>query len=55
MKKNLSLFMVVIVFLSALFFGTGKAQAAGTIRYAGGHFVIGKGISFVFNASCQLT
>ena len=51
MKKNLSLLMAVIVFLSTLSFSTSKAQAAGTIRYAGGHFVTGKGISFVFNAS----
>jgi len=51
MKKILTLLMVVVAFLSTLSFSTSKAQAAGIITYAGGQFVIGKGITFVFNAS----
>jgi hypothetical protein len=48
MKKVLSL-MVILV---SLFAGrAGTAQAAGLITYAGGRFILGKGIVFVFKAS----
>ena len=51
MKKSLSLAMAVVILISALWVSTGSAGAAGMISYAGGRFVWGKGIVFVFDAS----
>jgi len=51
MKKYLSLLMAVVAVLSTLSLSTSKAQAAGIITYAGGQFIVGKGIAFVFKAS----
>jgi len=51
MKKFLSLAMAVVILISALWVSTGSARAAGMISYAGGRFVWGKGIVFVFEAS----
>ncbi|HLO16733.1 MAG TPA: hypothetical protein VK206_18005 [Anaerolineales bacterium] len=50
-KKILSLIVAVVVLLSVFSFSSSKVQAAGIINYAGGNFVWGKGIAFVFDAS----
>lgn len=48
MKKVLSFVMIMI---SLLGFDTGRAQASGILTYAGGQFIVGKGIAFVFQGS----
>lgn len=48
MKKVLSFVMIM---LSLLSFNTGRARADGIITYAGGQFIVGKGIAFVFQGS----
>ena len=50
MKKIMWIGVAVLVFVSALFSGQHVA-AAGLITYAGGHYVWGKGIVFVFDAA----
>ena len=51
MKKVVSLLLSVAVLVVSLWAGAGSVQAAGTITYAGSHFVWGKGAVFIFNAS----
>jgi hypothetical protein len=51
MKRVFSLLIAVIVLLSVFSFSPSRAQAAGIISYAGGNFIIGKGIAFVFHGS----
>lgn len=51
MRKVLLSILVVFMLLSVFSFSPSRAHAAGIIQYAGGSFVIGKGISFVFHAS----
>jgi hypothetical protein len=51
MKKILSLAMAVVILISMLWISVGSAGAAGLITYAGGRFVWGKGVVFVFEAS----
>ena len=48
MKK---VFSVILILVSLLSFRLNTALAAGIITYQGGHFVLGKGISFVFKGS----
>jgi len=49
-KKVLAVVMTVIMFFSMFSF-TSRAQAAGLIRYMGGLFISGKGLTFVFEGS----
>jgi len=51
MKKILSLVMAAVILISMLWISVGSAGAAGLISYAGGRFVWGKGVVFVFEAS----
>jgi len=51
MKKVFLLLTVLVISISSLWVGAGNAQAAGTITYAGSHFVWGKGAVFIFKAT----
>ncbi len=51
MKKIIVLGIAVIVLISTLWFSAGSATAAGTITYRESHFVWGKGVVFIFDAT----
>ncbi len=47
----MALVIATIVLISTLWFSAGSATAAGTITYKEAHFVWGKGVAFIFDAS----
>jgi len=50
-KKIFSLLIAMAVVASAFLFNASRAQAAGLISFLDGHFVWGKGVVFLFEAS----
>ena len=51
MKKVLLLLILLVVSVFSFWGGAGPAQAAGTITFVRSHFVWGKGVVFIFEAT----